>query len=682
MLLLAAVLPAHSYAFDRLVVSVQELVVGEARATDVEARLDLDGDAPGVLQVSAGSFHPGSGLPALGAVSFTCPRPSLSEPRLGCEALELAAMKSPIGKLALEGSAQLDTAQGSVAGEAKVKIAGGTLVLKADSKDGAWKLEGDAEGLGLVELRALLAPWVSIPPEFSLKGRAKGRIEARGRGTRANGRAAIHLEDLHFSNEAGTLVAEGVHGSIAATLVSGEAGGYDLALAVNSAIGQALAGPVLLDFGANPLEATASARWHEGVLEISDFRSDQPDLLRTHGVARVRIADGAAFVESADIVLEELAFPAAYTSFMQIALATTKLGSLTMSGKASGRALIEENAVTSVSATLQGVEADDEGRQLFIRDLDGEVHWVRDEGAEVSPSWLGWSEAGAYGLSGGAARLDFVARSDGMQLTKPARLPIFDGAVLINELEVANLMGEHIGVRFDADIEPISMAPLCRAFGWPEFAGTVSGRIPGLELRESELRVAGDIEAQVFGGTMVASNLRMIDPLGAWPRFFADVRGRGLELELITRTFEVGHITGRLDADILGLELFNWIPVAFDARIGTPPGDRSRRRISAKAVSNLADIGGGGNQAAMGLQTGVLRFFDEYRYSRLGIRCRLKDDVCLMSGLEPAASGFYLLQGAGIPRLQIIGHQGRVDWPRLVAQVRSAMNTQGDVVVR
>lgn len=664
--------------------TVQELLVGDARATDVEARLDLRGDAPGALQIRAGTLHPGGGLPALGAVTASCPRPSLSEPRLGCEALEVTARQSPLGKLALEGSARLDTAEGSLGGDAKLAIAGGTLALKADSKGGAWKLHGDAEGLGLVALRTLLAPWVSIPPGFSLEGRAKGRLEASGHGTLANGRAVINLEDLDFSNEDGTLVAEGVHGSVVATLVSSEAGGYDVGLAVKGEIGQALAGPVLLDFGANPLEATAHATWHEGVLEVSEFRSDHPDLLHTHGSARVRFVDGAPFVESADIELREIVFPAAYTSFLQIALATTKLGTLTMSGKASGRARISDNSVTSVSATLQGVTADDESRELFIRDLEGEVNWVRDEGADVDPSWLSWSEGGAYGLSGGAARLDFVARSDGMQLTQPVRLPIFDGAVRINELKVENLLGEHIGVHFDADIEPISMAPLCRAFGWPEFAGTVSGRVPGLELRDNELRVAGDIEAQVFGGTMVASNLRMIDPLGSWPRFFADVRGRGLELEKITQTFEVGHITGGLDVDVLGLELFNWTPVAFDARLGTPPGDRSRRRISAKAVSGLADIGGGGNQVAYALQSGLLRFFEEYRYSKLGIRCTLKDDICLMSGIEPAGGpgSYFLVRGAGIPRLDMIGHQGRVNWPRLVSQIQSAMINEGDVVVR
>jgi hypothetical protein len=44
-----------------------------------------------------------------------------------------------------------------------------------------------------------------------------------------------------------------------------------------------------------------------------------------------------------------------------------------------------------------------------------------------------------------------------------------------------------------------------------------------------------------------------------------------------------------------------------------------------------------------------------------------------MRGLREADEGGYvILEGRGLPRLDIIGHQRRVDWPRLVAQLRAA----------
>jgi hypothetical protein len=189
------------------------------------------------------------------------------------------------------------------------------------------------------------------------------------------------------------------------------------------------------------------------------------------------------------------------------------------------------------------------------------------------------------------------------------------------------------------------------------------------------------VEARVFGGRVVGSNLRLQDPLGAWPRLFADVRARDLDLLQVTSTFSVGNITGKLEADVLGLELFAWSPVAFDARLATPKGDRSKHRISAKAVGNLSNIGGGGGSVMQSLQSGALKFFDDFNYDRLGLTCKLRDDVCLMSGVEPAGVGYYIVKGSGIPRIDIVGNAGRVNWPQLVSQVVDGMKNTDNVKV-
>ena len=165
------------------------------------------------------------------------------------------------------------------------------------------------------------------------------------------------------------------------------------------------------------------------------------------------------------------------------------------------------------------------------------------------------------------------------------------------------------------------------------------------------------------------------NPTGPWPRLFADVTARRLDLSLVTSTFAIGSITGRLDADLNGLELFNWSPVAFDARLYSTPGDKSRKVISQKAVTSISNVGGGGGGVTAALQSGVLRFFDDFRYDRIGIACQLRNEVCLMSGIEPAGMGYYLVKGRGLPRIDIIGNQGRVAWPQLLAQIAGGMQT-------
>ena len=251
----------------------------------------------------------------------------------------------------------------------------------------------------------------------------------------------------------------------------------------------------------------------------------------------------------------------------------------------------------------------------------------------------------------------------------------------MQRFDARGLGSADVTLAFDGRIEAISMPLLSRAFGWPEMAGTLSGRLPGMEFRGGTLSVAGDIAAQVFDGTITVSGLQLRNAFGRFPRFSGNFTARRLDLGQITRTFPIGSITGRLDADVRGLELFGWTPVAFDARLYTSPGDRTRHRISQKAVGNLANLGGGGGGVVAALQSGFLRFFADFGYDRIGLRCQLRNDVCLMDGIARPEGGFYIVKGGGLPRLDVVGTSGRIAWSQLMSQIGAAL-ANGQVEVR
>ncbi len=149
---------------------------------------------------------------------------------------------------------------------------------------------------------------------------------------------------------------------------------------------------------------------------------------------------------------------------------------------------------------------------------------------------------------------------------------------------------------------------------------------------------------------------------GATSIFFA--------VTVIVRDFRA-IVSGLLDAEVTneGHAGFMVARVSFDARLFSTPDDESKKLISAKAITSISNVGGGGSTVTAALQSGVLKFFDDYRYDRIGIACRLENEVCTMSGIEPAGMGYYLVKGRGVPRIDIIGNQGRVAWPQLMAQI-------------
>jgi hypothetical protein len=283
-------------------------------------------------------------------------------------------------------------------------------------------------------------------------------------------------------------------------------------------------------------------------------------------------------------------------------------------------------------------------------------------------------------MSGGPARIRFVASGADFRLLEPTKLPLLDGGLAIQTLAVQAFGAPEMSLRFEAQLEPISMPLLSRAFGWPEFAGTLAGRIPRVTLENKVLSFGGDLDAAVFGGRVVVNGLQLRDPLGAYPRLKANASMKNLDLEAVTGTFSFGTITGRLDGDIRNLELFRWAPVRFDARFRTPDKDDSKHLISQRAVKNLSSIGGGGGGGgvAAALSSGFLRFFENFHYDRLGLSCKLENEVCLMDGVEPSPNGgYYIVKGSGIPRIDIIGNAHRVNWQRLVGQLQAIEHSGG-----
>ena len=99
-------------------------------------------------------------------------------------------------------------------------------------------------------------------------------------------------------------------------------------------------------------------------------------------------------------------------------------------------------------------------------------------------------------------------------------------------------------------------------------------------------------------------------------------------------------------------------------------------------MSNLSSIGGGsGGSVAATMQSGFLRFFKSFRYDRIGLSCRLANDVCEMGGAGRAETGYYIVKGAGLPRVDVVSSQRQVAWTRLVRQLATILESPETLII-
>jgi hypothetical protein len=660
-----------AHAIDAIVLEVREISIAGTPFQGASARLDLLSDEKTRVTVTARTATLPDPIGQLTGLALICDAPVIAEPRFGCDAGRLTARGGPTGSVDMRIKAGLRSDSGVTTFAGKgLAVAGTQVSLEGRMDERGWEVKAVSGAARLSALRKFIAPWFALPADVTGDGevRLEGTLADRGAGLLADLSAKLDAVDL--TNEASTIVTDKLAASARLRL---EPRGKDSYLVVEARGrgGQLLVNPVYFDFGANPLEMDMRGTLGSELLVVDSMRLKQARLLDMDGSGRLNLA-GETPLLSGDFRLNRVEFPAAFASYVAIPLATSLIGDARTSGSLSGQVSIRDNAPVALRLRPEKLSFSANKGSLHLEQMDGEIFWAPAGDADAEVSKLSWASGGAYGLSGGATSMEFVAYGANFALTRPAKLPVFDGAIAIENFAMGNLGAKDMEVAFKGEVEPISMPLLAKAFGWPEFAGTLAASIPGVRLRHNVLTFDGNVESQVFGGRITGSNIRLQDPLGNFPQFFADVRARDLDLELVTRTFEVGTITGKLEADVLGLELFAWTPQAFDARLATPKGDKSRHRISAKAVSSLSNVGGGGGGVVQALQSGVLKFFDDYSYEKLGIRCRLVGDVCEMSGIEPAPNGYYIVKGSGLPRIDIVGSQGRVNWNSLMSSIATA----------
>lgn len=483
--------------------------------------------------------------------------------------------------------------------------------------------------------------------------------------------AQFKVKDLTYGEDSGRYATDKLS---AEAEVHYDAANSHWQLALDARGGQAYLEPLFLDFSILPLQVKA----------VVDALKDGWNLQLLQAFAgnsgTVSIA-GQLSKEFKPTELE-LSYEAQellplVTSFVQPFLIGGALEGLELQGRSLGSVSFRGGAVDRAAATLDGVSLKATKLGVALDQISGDIAWAAQNS---QPSKLSWRGGTLQRVPVGASDITFRVQGREFELLAPWRQPLLKGALKVEKLVLRELGSAQLAAEFRGAVEPIDLAALCKALGWPEFGGTFGGQLPGLTVRDDVWTFDGALEAQAFDGSLHVENLRAIQPFGVLPRVMADMQIRRLDLEQLTGAFSFGRITGRLDGDVKGLRLLNWSPVAFDARLYTTPGDNSTQRISQRAIDNISAIGGGPTGV---LSRGFLSFFKEFQYARLGLSCTLQDGVCLMGGVEPAPAGngeqagYYLVKGRLLPRIDVRGYATRVSWNNLIQQLNAARESSG-----
>jgi hypothetical protein len=321
-----------------------------------------------------------------------------------------------------------------------------------------------------------------------------------------------------------------------------------------------------------------------------------------------------------------------------------------------------DGATTDFDLSLRAAEFIDEDQRFALHGMNARIPWSNKEERQAE---FGFQSGEVLRLALGVTRVPLTMK--GWQFSTPDfSIPLLDGRLNLDGFTASRSDGVWQW-RFSGGLAPVSMERFSEALKLPLMHGTLSGIIPAVSYAGGNLRVDGALLFKVFDGTVVVKDLSLLEPFGRAPRLSATLDMRNLDLDLLTSTFSFGNMQGRIDVSVAGLELSNWRPVQFDAKVASSPGNYPKK-ISQKAVQSISSLGGAG--AAAAIQRSFLSFFEQFGYDQIGLSCVLRNGVCLMDGVEPAPHGYVIVKGGGIPAISVIGYNREVSWDELLVRLK------------
>ncbi|HWU75525.1 MAG TPA: hypothetical protein VN043_03410 [Rhodanobacter sp.] len=571
------------------------------------------------------------------------------------------------GKLSLAGAAG-----GALSGAlVKITVSEAANTLLIDVLQGKASINAafplDQTSHAQIHLQDLPAGWLQGLLGTIWSGRPTGgRLDAElaldlgDTGVRASGQ--FTLAGVGFDTPSGTLAGQAVDGSGRFNLDSNNVP-TQLDLDASLRGGELLLGSLYAKLPDHPVQLDLHAAVRSGAVTLSRLRLNDPDAVQLDGAM---VFDAAGTLKSLRLDRLHASFPAAYERYGKAWLNTLGLRDMRINGQLSGSMDLRVDGLRRFAFTTDALDLADADGRVAINGLQGGLDWAALD--ERPATTLSWNKLQFYRIDSGAAKSRWQSRAGTLSLQQPLEMPVLGGRLHVSQLDWNPAAEKGQRLATSLALTGIDMAAFSQAVGWPAFPGTLGGAVPSLRWVDDRIELDGGLTASVFGGFVDITQLSLQQPFGPSPVLSGNIALNQLDLAAMTSVFDFGSITGRLDGSINDLRLVNWSPVAFHARLLAGGGGR----ISQRAVNNLTSVGGGG--IAAGLQGAVLKLFKTFGYKQIGLNCTLQGTVCSMSGLENTGDGYTILEGSGLPRLQVIGHQTRVDWPTLVKRLDDAIH--------
>jgi hypothetical protein len=250
--------------------------------------------------------------------------------------------------------------------------------------------------------------------------------------------------------------------------------------------------------------------------------------------------------------------------------------------------------------------------------------------------------------------IPITSSNNAFAVSENLEIPLYGGKLRILQCAVLDILSPLRKFYFAAKIDNLDMGALMDDLTGIQLPGVVEARFPMIAHEDGKWVTKGATELKIFGGTIEANNVHAKNLLSSSRSMGGDITFSDIDLGKITDSVKIGKIKGIIQGSIKGLEIEYGQPSYFVLDIDSVKKKGVEQMISVDAIENISIVGTGSGAVGAILRSGINRFFKEYPYSRIGIKCTLENDNFRLNGKINEGNNEYFIRKSLFRGLDVI----------------------------
>lgn len=559
----------------------------------------------------------------------------------------------------------------------QLKLLDGSFDLKGSGQDKNWQLNLNGKQIGLKVLHQLLFPQLKLTSgKVSLNGKVQGNL--------------LDLKKINLQAQTDNLSIQTADGSKATEALN-------LVLNFNATKtqpklwlwesdiifqhGNLYIDPLYLENKDTAISLQGQGYWDQAkqTIELNQAKFNHPKVgfISANGFIKHQPKFS---IETASLYFNLADLAAASSIYLTPFTSATAIEGLSLAGHLESGITLKKQEITAAYLHSHHFSIADKKQRFNLENGATALNWSNKADFKQN-SMFSWQKFKVFNIPLEQSYLSFLLQDKKISLLKETTVPVLEGQIQIKQFDWQAMKNKSPHVHFSGQIERVSLEKLTKALNWQPLPGKLTGQIPSVNFAEGKLTLDGGLKINVFDGEININKLALSGLMSDFSQFYSDIEIHNLDLQQLTEQFSFGGMQGRVSGYVRDLYLENWQPIGFYAWLGTPDGDNSTHQISQKAVENIASIGGGGMVDL--LSRTVLKTFDNFGYDKLGLGCYLHNGVCQLMGVAASdVSGYYIVKGGGLPRIDVMGYNPRIDWPVLQERLQRITKSSSEAVIQ